>query len=236
MAPISETERRAALARSFLARYGVVTVEGVKSELITGGFSAVYDVYRAMEQAGTIRRGYFVAGHGATQFALPGADDRLRSLREPGDHRVTRVLAATDPANPYGASLVWPEGPRVVHTESPESPELGRPQRVAGALVVISDGELLGWLGRSTQTLLTFDSSTPEGPSALASALAALVETGRKRALLITTIDGEAAARSPHVEAFRAAGFTLGTRGLLRRRGESSFLSRHGVADAEADA
>ena len=236
MAPISETERRAALARSFLARYGVVTVEGVKSELITGGFSAVYDVYRAMEQAGTIRRGYFIAGHGATQFALPGADDRLRSLREPGDHRVTRVLAATDPANPYGASLVWPEGPRVVHTESPESPELGRPQRVAGALVVISDGELLGWLGRSTQTLLTFDSSTPEGPSALASALAALVETGRKRALLITTIDGEAAARSPHVEAFRAAGFTLGTRGLLRRRGESSFLSRHGVADAEADA
>jgi ATP-dependent Lhr-like helicase len=234
-ASVTETERRAAVARSLLGRYGVVTVEGVKSELLAGGFASVYAVYRAMEESGTIRRGYFIAGHGATQFALPGADDRLRALREPSEAARTYILAATDPANPYGASLAWPAARRGGDAADPkEAGEAGRPQRVAGALVVLSEGRLLGWLGRSGHTLITFDDGAVDGPGALAKALATLVETGRKRAVLLTTIDGEVAALSPHVEAFRAAGFHLGTRGLLRRKSEASFLSRRDAPAAHA--
>jgi ATP-dependent Lhr-like helicase len=218
----SETEKRAAVSRSLLARYGVVTREGVHAEMVPGGFAAVYDIYKAMEEAGRIRRGYFVAGHGATQFALPGADDRLRTLREAGDPPRTRVLAALDPASPYGASVAWP-------TFQPEgggeAPDVARPQRVSGALVVLHEGILVGWLGRSGQTLLTFGTEAPVLIASLASALAGLVETGRRRAILLTTIDGIPAARSPHVPAFKASGFTLGTRGLLRRRSEVSFLA-----------
>jgi ATP-dependent Lhr-like helicase len=218
----SETEKRAAVSRSLLARYGVVTREGVHAEMVPGGFAAVYDIYKAMEEAGRIRRGYFVAGHGATQFALPGADDRLRTLREAGDPPRTRVLAALDPASPYGASVAWPtfqpEG-------AAEAPDVARPQRVSGALVVLHEGILVGWLGRSGQTLLTFGTEAPVLIASLASALAGLVETGRRRAILLTTIDGIPAARSPHVPAFKASGFTLGTRGLLRRRSEVSFLA-----------
>ncbi|MDP9148678.1 MAG: DEAD/DEAH box helicase, partial [Myxococcota bacterium] len=99
----SATERSAALARALLERYGVLTREAVHAEGIQGGFSAVYDVLKAMEDAGRVRRGYFLAGRGATQFALPGADDRLRGVREASDTPRTVVLAATDPANPYGA-------------------------------------------------------------------------------------------------------------------------------------
>src|SRR5579863_936032 len=95
---------RATLARALLGRYGVVTREGVQAEGTGGGFAAVYEVFKAMEEAGRLRRGYFVAGRGATQFAMAGADDRLRSLRDPSDVPRTRVLAATDPANAYGAA------------------------------------------------------------------------------------------------------------------------------------
>ncbi|HEY4119772.1 MAG TPA: crosslink repair DNA glycosylase YcaQ family protein, partial [Byssovorax sp.] len=105
----SETERRAALTRALLDRHGVVTREAVQAEGIEGGFSAVYEVLKAMEEAGRVRRGYFVEGLGATQFALPGADDRLRALREAPREPGVVVLAATDPANPYGAALAWPE-------------------------------------------------------------------------------------------------------------------------------
>ncbi len=223
----SETERRAALGRSLLARYGVVTREGVHAEMVIGGFAAVYQVYKAMEQAGRIRRGYFVAGHGATQFALPGADDRLRTLREPGDPPRTRLLAAGDPASPYGASVAWPAAKAVIPSKQngEDGREAGRPQRVSGALVVLHEGVLVGWLGRSGQTLLTFEGEVPGGIEGLAGALAGLVETGRRRALLLVTIDGEPAARSPHLRAFEAAGFTLGTRGLLRRRADAALMA-----------
>ena len=109
--PPSETERRAALVRALLDRHGVVTREAVAAEGIVGGFASVYPVFKAMEEAGQVRRGYFVAGLGATQFALPGAEDRLRGQREAPepDAAQTLVLAATDPANPYGAALAWPQ-------------------------------------------------------------------------------------------------------------------------------
>ena len=93
--------------RRLLERHGVLTREAVRGEGITGGFDGVYPVLRAMEEAGRIRRGYFIAGLGGAQFALPGAVDRLRSVREPTDERPL-VLAATDPANPYGITVEWP--------------------------------------------------------------------------------------------------------------------------------
>src|ERR1700682_877587 len=105
----SETERARALAHQLLSRYGVVVREAAAVESIAGGFSAVYPVLKAMEDAGRVRRGYFVAGLGATQFATAGALDLLRSLRDESDQPEVAMLAATDPANPYGALLKWPE-------------------------------------------------------------------------------------------------------------------------------
>ncbi|MQA29708.1 MAG: DEAD/DEAH box helicase [Luteitalea sp.] len=98
----------AATAQQLLARHGVLTREAVMSESVTGGFGVIYPVLKAMEERGRLRRGYFVAGLGATQFALPGALDLLRSLRDAPETAEVAVLAATDPANPYGAALKWP--------------------------------------------------------------------------------------------------------------------------------
>ncbi len=206
----SETERRHALARALLERHGVVTREAVQAEGIAGGFSAVYEVLKAMEEAGRVRRGYFVAGCGAAQFALPGADDRLRARRRPGEAPETVVLAATDPANPYGAALPWPD------TEGP------RPQRAAGAVVVLVDGALVGYVGRSEQHLVTLlPPGEPERTAAaraLAAALADLVEQGRRRALLIARIDGAEAAAHPYGALLAEAGFVRASRGYVRRR------------------
>ena len=115
-----------ALAGVLLERHGVLTREAVRGEGIPGGFAGLYPVLRAMEESGRIRRGYFVAGLGGAQFALPGAVDRLRSVRQPaaGTARAL-VLAATDPANPFGLVLPWP---------------VKGPQRAAGAYLVLVDG------------------------------------------------------------------------------------------------
>ena len=123
--PVSPTEWSTATAQQLLTRYGVLTREVAAAEGITGGFSAVYDVLKAMEDAGRIRRGYFVGGVGATQFALPAALELMRSLREPPDDAETAVLSATDPANPYGTMLKWPA------TGEPDGtrPAAGRPAR-----------------------------------------------------------------------------------------------------------
>ena len=118
------------------------------SEASPGGFGVVYPVLKAMEESGRIRRGYFVAGLGATQFALPGALDLLRSLREPSDGVSDQVevvvLSATDPANPYGATLRFP-------------PSAARsPARIVGATVVLTDGAIAAWLARGDRQLVTF--------------------------------------------------------------------------------
>jgi ATP-dependent Lhr-like helicase len=207
----TETERRTALTTSLLERYGVLTREAVHAEEIPGGFSVVYPVAKAMEESGRARRGYFVAGLGAAQFALPGADDRLRALREPPPREESRtiVLAATDPASPYGAAVGWPER------------EGARPQRVAGAQVILHDGHLLAWLGRADRNLLTFlpDSGpeAAEGAAAIAGALAGLVEGGKRRALLVSKVDGEDPTRSVLAPYLREAGFLAGSRGFLKR-------------------
>jgi ATP-dependent helicase Lhr and Lhr-like helicase len=204
-----EAERRTGLARALLERHGVLTREAVHAEGIEGGFSAVYDVLKAMEEAGRVRRGYFIAGLGATQFALPGADDRLRSLRERSEEPFATVLAATDPANPYGAALAWPER------------QGARPQRAAGAHVVLRDGALLAYLGRAERSLLTFmPQNEPErghAAEALAAALASIVDRGRRRSLLIAQIDGAPAEGSPLAPHLATAGFTPTSRGFFKR-------------------
>jgi ATP-dependent Lhr-like helicase len=210
------TERAAALARTLLARHGVLTREAAHAEGVAGGFAAVYPVLRAMEEAGRARRGYFVAGLGGAQFAVPGAEERLRTFREPPEEgeRGAFVLAATDPANPYGATLPWPR-------KSDDGVGDGRAQRAAGALVVLHDGRLLAWFGRGEHALQTF--LPPDEPArsraarAVAGALSGLVESGRRRALLIDRVDGEETASSVLAPALRAAGFTPGIRGFLKR-------------------
>jgi ATP-dependent Lhr-like helicase len=208
----------------------------VHAEEVPGGFSAVYPVAKAMEEAGRVRRGYFVAGLGAAQFARPGADDRLRSLREPSEEPQTVILAANDPANPFGAALAWPDK------------EGARPQRAAGAQVILHDGRLLAWLGRADRNLLTFlpesEPDRSESARAVAAALAALVSGGRRRALLVAKIDGDDPSRSPLAPFLRETGFLAGSRGYLMRTpprgagesGESEVRSPKSQVAAHADA
>jgi ATP-dependent Lhr-like helicase len=210
-----------------LDRYGVLTREAVASEEVIGGFSAVYPVLRAMEESGRIRRGYFVDGLGAAQFALPGAVDRLRSMREPAAAGATtaastdsapgatgptvHLLAAADSANPYGAALAWPR-----RGDSDRRPL----QRAAGAYVVLVDGAAAIYLergGHSIQTLPASD-DTATAHAALA-ALSTLVDDGRIRELVVTRVDGEAVSGSPWRPLLEEAGFAAGYRGHVLRPG-----------------
>jgi ATP-dependent Lhr-like helicase len=162
-------------------------------------------VLKAMEEAGTVRRGYFVTGLGAAQFAMPGAVDRLRAARDVtgiGEQRDpdVLVLAAADPAQPYGASLPWPDGG-------------GRPARAAGAYVVLVDGTLAAYLERGARSLATFDVDAARWADGIAS----LVKDGRLRRIELVRIDGEPSAASIHAERLREAGFVDGYRGLTLR-------------------
>jgi ATP-dependent Lhr-like helicase len=210
---------------SLLERWGVLTREAVHAEDLPGGFSTVYPVAKAMEEAGRVRRGYFVAGLGAAQFALPGADDRLRALRDASedDDSRTFVLAATDPANPYGAAVAWPDG------------EGARPQRAAGAQVILHDGRLVAWLSRADRNISTFlPESEPERSetlAAIAGALGSLVASGRRNVLLVARVDGEEPGRSPLARFLGEAGFQPGSRGYLKRS-----VPRAVAVEVEADA
>jgi ATP-dependent Lhr-like helicase len=205
----SLTERTHALALSLLDRHGVVTREAVAAEGIAGGFSAVYPVFRALEEAGRARRGYFVAGLGAAQFALAGALDRLRALREPSEEPRTVLLAAADPANPYGAALPWPR-----RGEADRRPL----QRAAGAYVVLVDGRAVLYLERGGTSLQTLPASDEAENGDLAlRALAALVADGRMRELVISKVDGESIAGSLWRQRLIDAGFVAGYRGLALR-------------------
>ena len=148
------TEWSAALAQQLLTRYGVVTRETVAAEGIAGGFSAVYDVLKAMEEAGKIRRGYFVGGLGGAQFAVPAAVDMLRSFRDvPEDSRHV-ILAATDPANPYGAVVKWPFSSTSGEVSDAADGDGQGPTRSVGARVILVDGFAAGYLRRGERELL----------------------------------------------------------------------------------
>ncbi len=197
----SPTERAVARATQLLDRHGVVTRESALAEDVPGGFAGVYPVLKAMEETGAVRRGYFVAGLGGAQFALPGAVDRLRSVRDPAGDAVLATLAAADPAQPYGAALPWPEA-------------AGRPSRSAGAYVVLHDGRPAVFLERGAKTLVTFPGIDP---ASWADAVAAIAKDGRVRRLELRQIDGVPATEHPAADALRSAGFTDGYRGLTLR-------------------
>ena len=206
------TERIHAQALALLERHGVLTREAVASEGLEGGFSGVYPVLRALEEAGRIRRGYFVDGLGAAQFALAGALDRLRAVRD-GEEGSTapsvHVLAAADPANPYGAALPWPR----------RGDDDRRPlQRAAGAYVVLVDGIAALYLERGGSTLQTLPAADePDVAEAALRGLATLVTSGRLRELVIRKVDGVAVADSPSRQRLLDAGFSAGYRGLTLR-------------------
>ena len=206
----SATERLHALSLALLDRHGVVTREAVAAEVVDGGFSAVYPVLSALEEAGRVRRGYFVDGLGAAQFAQPGAIDRLRALRDvDGGGPTVHLLAAADPANAYGAALPWPR-----RGEDDRRPL----QRAAGAYVALVDGVAALYLergGSTLQTLPAFDD--PATAAAALGALRSLLSDGRFRELVVGRVDGVAVAESPHRGALLEAGFAPGYRGLVLR-------------------
>jgi ATP-dependent Lhr-like helicase len=243
---LTATERLTARVRQLLDRYGVITREVVQAEETEGGFAAVYGVLRAMEEAGRVRRGYFVAGRGAAQFALPGAVDRLRTLREPDEAPKIVTLAATDPANPYGAALNWPNNPRDdLEAESSEGlraagaderagPRARRPMRSAGALVVLIDGVLAAWLAKDRpsssgsravpwgeRALLTFtegeEIDATRTRTLIAKALADEAARSHGAPFFIDEVDGQPIDESPMAEPLREAGFARTPRGYLKR-------------------
>ena len=227
------TRRAHASAEGLLERHGVVTRGAVTSERVPGGFAGVYKVLSAFEDSGRCRRGYFIGSLGAAQFGVPGAVDRLRTFSrelsaapvvDPWDtgpveeeKRSAVALAATDPANPYGAALPWPERP----VAGDESGSGHRPGRKAGALVVMVEGELAVYVERGGKTLLTFS----EDSDVLAPAMTALATAVRRGALGRLTVeraDGAsilAIGERPGAlrQALEAAGFVATPRGLRLR-------------------
>jgi ATP-dependent Lhr-like helicase len=201
------TEAAHARAQQLLERYGVLTREAALGEGAEGGFAGVYPVLKALEERGQVRRGYFVAGLGAAQFAVAGAVDRLRAEREGGDgdgDLPPVVMAATDPAQPYGAALPWPEND-------------GRPARAAGALVVLADGAALAYLERGAHRLIRFPAGVDD--DRWADALGGLVDHGRLRSLELRTIDGSPAHEADPLvlKALERAGFKAAYKGWTRR-------------------
>jgi ATP-dependent Lhr-like helicase len=232
--------RAHALALTLLERHGVVTRGAVAAERIAGGFAAVYPVLRAMEETGQCRRGYFVEGLGGAQFALPGAVDRMRALAgdmvgataadpatpsqhgQHGQHerfgqpargddaRRALVMAAADPAQPYGAALPWPARPEETATSH-------RPGRKAGALVVLFAGDLVLYVERGGKTLLSW-TDEPAALEPCAQALAGAVRDGALGRITVEKADGGTVGLdSPLTRALESAGFRHTPRGLRLR-------------------
>jgi ATP-dependent Lhr-like helicase len=219
----SATEWGAAMAQQLLTRHGVITRETVASEAVAGGFTAVYQVLKAMEDAGRIRRGYFVAGLGAAQFAMPAALDLLRSQRDIPDEPRTVVLAATDPANPYGSILPWPGTGERQGDDAPGEAAGRGPTRSVGARVVLVDGQAAAYLRRGERELLLFLPESEPRRSQVGREVARMLlhlagsrEPGR-RGMLIAEINGEPATAHPSARLFNQQGFLLTAMGLQAR-------------------
>ena len=246
------TLRAAAVAETLLDRHGVLTRGAVVAERTPGGFAATYRVLSAFEDAGRVRRGYFVEGLGAAQFATSGAVDRLRAGSTPlgpgGGAGVdggagasaaghTLVLAAADPANPYGAALPWParpgdagsgigatdpaltgSAPRAEGERAAAKATGHRAARKAGALVVLSGGALVLYVERGGKSLLSF-TDEPPALAAAADALALAVRDGALGRLTVERADGAGLLGSDHplAAALERAGFHATPRGLRLR-------------------
>jgi ATP-dependent Lhr-like helicase len=194
--PVPDTSRAAAWTEVLADRHGVITRQGVLNEGVPGGFSGMYPVLSRMEETGRLRRGYFVEGLGGAQFALPGAVDRLRS-RPTND---VKVLAATDPANPYGAALGWPEI------------ENGRIGRFAGSYVILSGGRLVGFV--DGPNLRVFDT---DGDLRHPIGMALAVVASRHRSFRVDRVDGTGVHGSPWAPVLTEMGFAATSRGLAYR-------------------
>ncbi|GAB2460069.1 Lhr family helicase [Xylanimonas ulmi] len=230
------TLRAHALTQVLLERHGVLTRAVAPSEGATRAFRDVYRVLRELEERGAVRRGYFVEGLGGSQFALPGAVDQLRvdaadrvRAREADDEAPARpgptphsalLLAATDPANPYGAALAWPPGPAPL-----DGAGAHRPGRKAGAVVVLVDGDLVLYVERGGRTVLSFAldgraaADQPAIADAAARELARAARAGSLGRLLVQRVDGVAALaaareRTAVAAALLDAGFAVTPRGL----------------------
>ncbi|MDX1583523.1 MAG: DEAD/DEAH box helicase, partial [Thermoanaerobaculia bacterium] len=208
---VGVTERATTLANQLLDRYGIVTREIAALEKLPGGFSSIYPVLRSMEDAGRVRRGYFVEGVAATQFARPGAIDRLRASRGAEPEPSVVVISAVDPANPYGILLPWGE-----------SPEGKRPSRSAGARVIIVDGRLGAYLYRGFRAILSYlPEDEPERSRVargIALGLTRLLRDSRRRAVLVESIDAEDPTRHFLYRFLTEAGFVQTVNGLQLRQ------------------
>jgi len=199
------TDRRA-LAELLLERQGIVTQGGVRAEGIPGGYGAVYGELKALEVLGLCRRGYFVEGLGGAQFALSGAVERLRELRpRPGVEVEALVLAAADPAQPYGAALSWP------------GRSAGRAARVAGAHVVLLGGEAVLFVERGGRSLLPLRDPDESWLRAALEALVAHVRRREIKRLAVERFDGEPVVTSDVMPLLLEVGFVAGPRRAVLR-------------------
>ena len=219
--PARQTEWSHAIAQQLLTRYGVVFRETAHAESLPGGFSAIYDVMKALEESGRVRRGYFAADLGATQFAMPAAVDLLRSLRTNSDADASEVvmLAATDPANPYGALLRWPSPPEKNSSLT----------RSVGARVILIEGALTAYVRRSNPNLQVMLPEEEPMRSRVGKVLAEFLvksvkgdgtnddQRGRT-GMLIASINGIAAAQHPMARFLLDAGFQAAPLGFNVRR------------------
>jgi ATP-dependent Lhr-like helicase len=222
------TQWSAAIAHQLLNRYGILTRESVAQENLPGGFSAVYDVLKTLEESGRIRRGYFVDGLGATQFALPSAVDMLRSLRNNARPQKPEMvtLAATDPANVYGSILRWPQVPDADDTADPAPRTL---TRSVGASVILRNGELIAYMRRNNPNLQVFlPADEPERGHAARDLSQFLAHTAQQEmqrreadhrgGMLITTINGTPVAQHWMARPLQDAGFAAAPLGFNLRR------------------
>jgi ATP-dependent helicase Lhr and Lhr-like helicase len=225
------TKRTTARAEALLERHGVLTRGAVMAEQVPGGFSAVYPVLRAFEENNRARRGYFVETLGAAQFGTVGSVDRLRAFATPDRApEGAVVLAATDPANVYGAALPWPDrtGPSDGGSADQVAVDVGegtgsrrptghRAGRKAGALVVLVDGELVLYVERGGKSLLSWtedETTLKEAATALSGAVAA----GALGRMVVQKADGASVHEdTPLSSALQAAGFAATPRGLRLR-------------------
>jgi ATP-dependent Lhr-like helicase len=199
-------QRRRTQAELLLERYGIVTREQVLAEGIPGGFSILYDALSQLETLGVCRRGYFVEGLGGAQFALPGAVERLRAQRRL-DEAPALVLAATDPAQPYGAALPWPRREGAADGAQSSS---RRPARVRGAYVVLAGAEPVLYVEKGGRGIVTLVESGDARLHRAFQALAAFVTAGRGRRLSLERVDGEPVVGSRHEPMLVELGFRAG--------------------------
>jgi ATP-dependent helicase Lhr and Lhr-like helicase len=211
-----------AKAESLLARYGLVTREVAELEQIPGGFSALYNVYRTMEERGRLQRGYFVADIPAMQFAHGSSVELIRSMKKMPAAPEQLWLSAVDPANPYGALLPWPVKSAVI-----------KPSRSVGAHVALANGQLLGWLSKSGKSLFTFFPDDDAAKHRLVGCLGALLanyaiaKMASREGLLVEEIDGQLPAHHPLFRGLLSAGFELAGGGLRLRVERPTFGQKH---------